>query len=137
NTTCKGCHTMINPLGYLTENYDSLGRPRTEETRYTSSGSVAAKVAIETQATPAIFDGDQAVLQDSLDLGQYIAKSGKGQQCLVRQSFRYTYGRVEDEERDACGLENMRARLMGQTGGLLGMLKETTRQDLFTKRKVQ
>ncbi len=31
NTTCMGCHATINPLGFSLENYDAIGRWRTQE----------------------------------------------------------------------------------------------------------
>ena len=38
-TTCAGCHaTLINPLGFATENFDALGRFRTEQRLFDATG---------------------------------------------------------------------------------------------------
>jgi hypothetical protein len=111
-TQCAGCHpTMINPLGFATENFDALGRVRSEETLYNSDGSQLAKKPVVTQGVPKVWSNDKQVAAGVSDLTDIIVRSGKAESCFARQYIRFTYGRKEDEELDGCALEAVRAAL--------------------------
>ena len=138
-TTCLQCHGPMNPLGFNSENYDSIGRYRTLEQKFDpATGAFVSNIPVATQAEVSAFPGDTRFVNDAVDLGSYIAQTGKGHQCFVRQYFRYTFGRVEDLTNDACSMESMRNYLMNPTDGtLLQMFRETARQQPFRNRKVQ
>src|SRR5690606_17046352 len=38
SNTCMTCHSQMNPLGFASENFDSLGRARSIESKFDSSG---------------------------------------------------------------------------------------------------
>ncbi len=108
---CAGCHVpTINPLGFATENFDALGRVRTEQTLYDpETGAVVGSAPVDTESEPRVDQGDYVVSKGAADLTQLIAKSPKPYACFARQYFRFTFGRVEDRKRDGCALADIEA----------------------------
>src|SRR5690606_25433852 len=52
---CAGCHkSMINPLGFASENFDALGRMRTAQTLFDPTGKVVGQAPINTKSVPKI-----------------------------------------------------------------------------------
>lgn len=95
-SVCSGCHkTLINPLGFASENFDSLGRSRTQQTFYDSSGKVTGMKAVDTTSTPGVVPGDAATSTGMSDLTQAIVKSGKVEKCLAAKYFRFAFRRLE------------------------------------------
>jgi hypothetical protein len=135
---CSPCHTpWINPLGFATESFDGLGRYRTEQTLYTSTGTVADMLPVDTSATPRVMMGDSMTqTKNAADLMNLIVASGKPAACFARNYFRYTFGRFEDLTLDACTLEAMRKTVA--SGGQIGNLwKSVTQTPLFMQRTIQ
>ncbi|MDI3288593.1 DUF1592 domain-containing protein [Polyangium sp. 15x6] len=111
--TCAGCHkVVINPLGFATENFDSLGRVRTEQALFDpGTGEVVATASVDTEVVPRVESGDETVAKNAQELTNLIAASPKPYACFARQYFRFTFGRLEDLNRDACALEEVKLAL--------------------------
>ena len=116
-TVCGGCHaTLINALGFATENFDALGRFRTEQRFFDAQGNPAGSKPVTTSGVPHVTETETAITGAS-DLMQQIVASGKVEACLSRNFFRYTFARWEDPNVDGCALESMRKSL--ESGGTL------------------
>jgi hypothetical protein len=136
-TVCTSCHLgAINPLGFATENFDALGRSRTEQRLFDANGTPIGSKQIDTRSVPAVEAGDTTPSSGAADLSELIVKSGKANACLARNYFRFTYGRWEDLATDGCALEQMRKRL--DAGGSIGdLLKEAALSPSFRRRSFQ
>ena len=110
---CAGCHaTVINGLGYATENFDALGRFRTEEMLIDgATGTLKGKKPVDTAASPRISPGDSRVAKDGREVSRWMLDSGKAQSCFARVYFRFTFGRAEDMTQDACALAELDSEL--------------------------
>ena len=89
---CLACHMYIDPLGFALDNYDGLGRWRTREGQFEvdASGSTGGM----SWSGPA-------------QLAQQLASSPQVRECVVRQWFRYSFGRQETEA-DTCTMEALK-----------------------------
>jgi hypothetical protein len=96
-TSCVGCHTMMNPLGFMTENFDSLGRPRTAQKLFNAQGQVTSSPPIKTDGIPYITPADARFAADSLQTATYLKESGEFERCFAQHYFRYTFARREME----------------------------------------
>jgi hypothetical protein len=135
---CNGCHTnYINPLGFATESFDGLGRFRTQQNLYTTTGAVAAQLPINTEVTPYVMLEDSTTTAaGAADVMNLINTSQKAGACLARNYFRYTFARFEDLTLDACTLESMVTTV--SKGGQVGDLwKSVTQSPLFMRRTIQ
>lgn len=80
--TCKGCHSLIDPIGFGFEQFDGIGRFRTME----QGRHIDAKGEIlNAPHTPKTFDGLR-------ELSANLAKSKDVHQCFTLQWMRWAYG---------------------------------------------
>ncbi len=134
DAVCAGCHSTINPPGFVLEQYDAIGRFRTEELVIDSlSGEVLATLPIDSSATPRL-DGSDTVVSTATDLSQQIVDSGKLEGCFAKQYFRATFGRNEDES-DACVIGQIETTLV-DGGSVRDALREIAAAPLFRSRRV-
>jgi hypothetical protein len=136
-TVCSNCHTvLINPLGFATENFDALGRQRSEQRLFDEEGNEVGAASINTSSTPRVVDSDETSIDSAEDLMSLILQSGKAHACLTRHYFRYSFGRWEHVVNDGCALEHMRSALV-DSGSIVGMLREVALTDGFKQRTIE
>lgn len=133
NSSCRGCHaTILNPLGYLTENFDALGRHRTTQKLFDATGMVRGEKPVLTTATPQV-GGVNTPIADASELTALLAKSGEFHTCFARQYFRYSFGRMEDDEKDGCALAELQSAAL-TNAPLADVLKATALRPEFKRR---
>ena len=105
NPSCATCHRLIDPIGFGLERFDAIGARR-EKFQLQFAGSRrgedgarkrGALKTVDLEIDPA---GYVAGLPNSQfaspsQLGAVLAKSPQCQECVVKQYFRYTLGRME------------------------------------------
>lgn len=104
---CNGCHEyLINPLGFATEGFDSLGRTRTEQTLFDPvTGERVGVAPVDTSSIPRVDEGAEEPSNGAADLTAMLVASEKPHACFARQYFRFTFGREENLELDGCALK--------------------------------
>lgn len=75
-SSCAGCHSLINPLGYPFEGFDAIGR--TQLTEVVSGEPVDTVVDV----TNTDFDG---TIQDAVQMSSELAKSDKARTCFAER----------------------------------------------------
>ncbi len=94
---CQGCHQRINPVGFLFESYDTVGRYRTIDD---NNQPVNSQVTVVQAVTPT---GDQdATLNVPTPNAVQFAKNLAADpsvttQCMVKQLYRYALRRIESD----------------------------------------
>jgi hypothetical protein len=132
-TSCASCHkTYLNALGFATENFDGLGRLRSEQTLYDAAGNVTAQIPIDNQVIPHVVPGDERSAMGMPDLVNMINESGKAQACFARNYFRFTFRRMDDPASDGCALEQLREKVM--TGSLSEAFRDVALTEQFRSR---
>jgi hypothetical protein len=131
---CAGCHkTMINPLGFVTENFDALGRFRTTETLYDKmTGEALGTAPVDTSSVPQVTEDDQRKASTATELNQYMLESEKPQACFARRYFRFTFGREEDAG-DGCLLADTHEALL-EGDDLGSIIKSMAKSPQFSKK---
>ncbi len=123
---CRSCHQLLDPIGFGLENYDGIGRYRTEE----NGKMIDAKgelTGTEDQDGP--FSG-------GVELASRLAKSQRLHTCLARQYFRYAMGRL-DVETDACRLAALEKSFVESGSKLKDLVRLTATSPLFLQRSVR
>jgi Protein of unknown function (DUF1592)/Protein of unknown function (DUF1588)/Protein of unknown function (DUF1595)/Protein of unknown function (DUF1585)/Protein of unknown function (DUF1587) len=94
--TCSGCHQLLDPVGFGFENYDTLGRYRTEDggKPIDASGNV-----VSTRDMDGAFNG-------VAELAKKLAVSSEVKECVTRQWFRYAMNRFEQPV-DGCSMKSV------------------------------
>ena len=118
NPACATCHLLFDPLGLGLENYDGYGRWRTHENgqEINASGRLLGMD----------FAGPEA-------LAQLLGESDKVSSCLVKQWFRYVFGR-DPLPTDDCTMQQLKGAFLRNGRSLDSLLRATVETDAFRKR---
>jgi hypothetical protein len=104
NPSCATCHNLIDPIGFGLEKYDAVGARRDKfKLQFFAGrggGNAARRAPPKTIEIDIDTTGYVAGIADSkfdspMKLGAVMAASPQCQECMVKQYFRYTAGRME------------------------------------------
>ncbi len=141
---CMACHSKLNPMGFVLENYDALGRYQTEEKVFDANGNILARHSINARVRPNIESEDEPEVDGLAQMSEAIAASSKGPACAAQQWFTFVEGR-EPRTSDSCSLSTLFDSLMDKErvspsgdapGTLLNMMKASAFESNFRVRKV-
>lgn len=135
---CAGCHRgLINPLGFVTEGFDALGRFRTSEKVYDkTSGAQVGDEALNLSAVPLVTPTDERGASGAVELNGLMLESEKPQACFARRYFRFTFGREEDATLDGCTLSSLHEMLV-RGDDLASVLRELVLRPSFSNKTFQ
>lgn len=80
NTSCMGCHATINPLGFALEQYDAIGRWRTEDN----------KKPVDPGGDLLTEEGKTVRFAGARDVAEFAARSESGHRAFIRNLFHHT-----------------------------------------------
>lgn len=80
NSSCMSCHSTINPLGFSLENFDAIGRWRTQD----NNKPVNATSELATE------EGKNIRLTGPRDIVNYVADNPAGHRAFIRHLFHHT-----------------------------------------------
>jgi hypothetical protein len=123
--TCAGCHELLDPLGVGFENYDAIGRYRSDE----NGLPIDASGKLTGTASGAAFTG-------AVELAKKLATSPEVRACVQKQWFRFSLGRFEGVE-DACTLQALSAAFEASDFNVKELLLSLVTSDAFRYRKVE
>ncbi len=124
NPSCAGCHRMLDPIGLGFENYDAVGRWRDTEARKT----IDARGEVVGTDVAGPFNGVP-------ELAVKLARSEQVAGCVVRQWFRFGYGRGEGTD-DACTTSALEQAFRASSQSVRSLLVALTQTDAFLYRTV-
>ncbi len=87
NASCAGCHTLVDPIGFGFEKFDAIGGRR-EAVRVKS-------INLPLDTAGYVAGLPDAKFSNPKEIGAILAKTPVCQECIVKQVFRYTNGRLE------------------------------------------
>jgi hypothetical protein len=121
---CKGCHSLMDPVGFGFENYDGVGRWRTVDQGH----PVDASGTLTASDVNGSFNG-------AVDLAHKLAQSQEVSDCMAVEWFRYAMGRGETTD-DACTLQSLKQGFATNHGNIRDLLVAVTQTDAFRYRPV-
>lgn len=104
NPSCATCHNLIDPIGFGLERFDAVGFKREKFQLQFPAGRGAGggnrrapmkTVDLNIDATGYVAGIPDSQFSSPSELGAVLAKSAQCQECMVKQYFRYTAGRLE------------------------------------------
>ncbi|HET8940335.1 MAG TPA: DUF1588 domain-containing protein [Polyangiales bacterium] len=122
--TCQGCHSMINPFGFMQENYDAIGRYRTRDNNQPVDAHIELKVLDEGPLNTA----------SPIEAFTTITNSRMFEQCFTRQLFRFYLGREEMPEDNAALREMFISFADKDHQDILRMLRSLALSTTFSQR---
>ena len=120
NDACRGCHSLIDGLGFGLEHYDGVGayRDKDQGIDVNANGEITT-----TRDIDGAYSGGPA-------LAAKLATSAQVQDCLPTQWLRYALGR-EAEEADDCSVAALRESFAKSGGDLQELVVAVTQTDAF------
>ncbi len=120
---CRGCHQLLDPIGFGLEKYGPIGAYRTIENlqKVDATGEVIAGGDLD-----GAFDG-------AIALSDKLAASRDVKRCLALQWFRFAFGRAETAD-DACSIENAQTAFEQSGWNSRELLIALTQTDAFRRR---
>ena len=102
NPTCAGCHNLIDPIGFGFEKFDAIGA-RSESLKllffpdphgpHKREGPKKMELPLDT--TGFVAGIPDAKFSSPRELGAVLARTPQCGECMVKQYFRYSAGRLE------------------------------------------
>jgi hypothetical protein len=118
-----GCHAQLNPLGFALEEFDPLARHRGGvETIFSLQAphNSVASLPLDLEVVPRLGANESTIqVRGVQGLAELIVSSGRGESCLARKYFTYTFRRSEDVRQDGCALNGMANLISHKKGGTL------------------
>lgn len=128
---CSGCHVgIINPPGYVLENFDSVGKWQTVDPR---SGGDAAAGAIDSTATVTFGPGNVKTISTVRELMEEISRSSLAKRVYAERAVSFATGRLPNPN-DDCTVEAIDLKLSEDGYGILDLLADLTQADSFRLR---
>ena len=124
---CTGCHTVLNPPGFVLESYDGIGKWQTVDPR---GGAIDAAI---TTATVDFGDGNTKPITSPLELMQEIAQTPKAIELYAQAWVSYAFGRAPNAN-DQCVVDQLDAKLAQSGYSILNLLADLTQADSFRVR---
>lgn len=128
DASCMSCHSQINGLGFALEDFDSLGRNRSNLfepviTVENGTAKLVNKVPINARVDNIGFSpNDGITVNGGIELSQALAGSEKANTCFVRQAYRFSSGWMETAN-DQCQLLSMYEEMNKPGGSIMGMFR--------------
>jgi hypothetical protein len=121
--SCKGCHKLINGMGFAFENYDAVGGWR----------DMDAGMPVDASGTFSFAHGEVA-FRNYVELSKGIAASAEARDCFAKQFLEYSLRRsvVKDEEGSIEAIGNA---FKGAQFNLKELVLATTKTKAFTHRQ--
>lgn len=123
--SCRGCHELMDPIGFAFEHYDALGRFRAEDDDrpVDASGEIF------------VTDDADGPFYGVGELSERLAGSRQVQECVTRQLFRYAVRRVETSQ-EQCGMDELFDASAETSWNIRDILVRVTATDGFVYRRV-
>jgi hypothetical protein len=132
NAACQGCHRRINPVGFLFENYDTLGAYTKVDDNgqpVNPSGTIVGATTVDGMDDPSI----NVPTATAVDLAKNMGNSASVAHCLVTQLYRYTTKRRETS-RDTASIDTLAGAFASTAQSMPELLVGLTKSDAFVNR---
>jgi len=134
NEPCARCHSLIDPIGFGFERFDAIGKQRLKES-VVLAGSYGhhekpKKAELDIDSSGTIRGIAHSDFSSPKEIGQRLAEEPVCQNCVVKQLFRYAFGRPETPADDAT-LENAERVFRDSQFRFKELMIALVRSDLF------
>jgi hypothetical protein len=124
NPSCAGCHSLMNPIGFIFEHYDGIGLWRDEQ-----NGK-----AIDAVGEVVLTDDIDGTYDGAVELAQALAESEQVRECVASQWFRFGYNRTVTPE-DGCSMDELKETFAASGYDIKELLVGLTQTNAFLYRR--
>lgn len=122
-TSCVGCHSQINPLGFAFSNFNSFGMHIQQEPIFNlSNPAIDQYVNFVTGVDLSRVFGSGVTANNAVDFSQLVAQQSSTKACFSQNVVKFAYNRSVSATDDACKLDKVYDNLDEQSS-LIEMLQ--------------
>ena len=92
---CASCHRLIDPIGFGFEQYNPIGSFQKQMSLVVGSGREGKEIELDLDTSASIQGIANSDFSTPKELGRVLAESEASQRAIVKQLFRYAFGRQE------------------------------------------
>jgi len=92
---CASCHRLIDPIGFGFEQYDAIGSFKTKMALRFGGRDNPSTKELDLDTTAFVQGIPDSEFSRPKELGKLLASNETCQRCIVKQFFRYAFGREE------------------------------------------
>jgi hypothetical protein len=121
--SCRGCHSLIDGVGFTLNNYDAVGRFQTEQygLPIDPSGNLRAGTDVD------------GVVENGVELATRLAESEQVQLCMTKEFLAHALGRSLTDA-DACSIPDASSRIDEQNGRMRALAASAAKSLAFRTR---
>ncbi|WP_158224562.1 DUF1592 domain-containing protein [Agaribacterium haliotis] len=135
NSECSACHRLINPPGFVFENYDASGRWREQEVTKDDATGKSYTHAIDATAEVLGAGELSGYYPGPAEFVSALAASETVTACAVKNWGHYSYGRVLDNKAyDKCSVDQAYKSFVDSGKSIKALLVAFTQTDAFLYR---
>ena len=124
DATCRQCHQLMDPIGFGFENFDGIGKYRTEE----------AGKPVDARGELLLTSDINGTFVGVPELANKLGTSQQVADCVVTQWFRFGYGRTAQKD-DACTIDRLKKTFAASKHDVRELLIQLALTDSFRYRK--
>jgi hypothetical protein len=124
---CNGCHSLMNPIGFGLESFDSTGAERTTDNGQPVDATGVINGFADKNGAPLTFNGAR-------ELSGILAASDDARKCFVSNYHRYTRG-FASKGVDAPAVQKLQQVFLAQDLELPELFVQVALQDSFVLRR--
>ncbi|MFV8256336.1 DUF1588 domain-containing protein [Bdellovibrio bacteriovorus] len=135
-TTCVGCHSRFNTLGYAFEGFDSFGRSRTSETIYKNNQALGS-IPVDTSYTTKEITGNSVSGTGARQMSEQLGMSDRAMMCFAKHLKRFE-ARIPADTNANCQMNRSLTTLYGKDGtqgSIVGAIKSLVLSPEFRRWK--
>lgn len=120
---CRSCHEqLINPYGFVFENYDAVGAYRTMDNG----------LPVDASASP-ILDGQPHPVSGATEFAEALAQSREAHECYARRVLEYAHGRIATDT-DLPMIDALGTASLDDQSATLDLILTLVESDSFIRR---
>lgn len=134
--SCAGCHRLVDPIGLGFEQYNAIGGFEEKMLVRAGNGRRGAdeqEVTLELDTSAYVQGLENSNFTTPRELGRVLAESRTAQRSIVKQLFRYAFGR-EETDADQPALDALLERFRASGYRFRELLVAIVTSDLFLQR---
>ncbi len=108
-TGCMTCHAFINPAGNIFEEFDSLGRARSQEAVYNNNNQIVVTKNVDSSANLLLgsdYSGGEMYASSFSDIAVALASGDQAKRCFAKKLVSYTVSQ-ELESTESCRVRDV------------------------------
>ncbi len=122
SAACISCHSIINPTGNIFENFDSLGRYRTQEKTFDTHGVQHAVVDLNTSDKVPLWSGNELDVAHYSQFIETVSKTYTAKACFSKKLSSYANNVKKLTPKDSCRVKKVYDEVIKSDGSILNAI---------------